>query len=310
VSDDDRTVVVPVPESLTGERIDRIVAMVTDVSRTEAARLVADGAVLIDGVVARRGADRLTGAAELTIALGESAPVELPQPDPSIEVPSVYVDEHVVVVDKPADLVIHPGAGNLDGTLVNGMLARYPEMGGVGDPLRPGIVHRLDRGTSGLLMVARTQEAYQSLVEQLAARTVDRQYRTVVWGHPESPRGLVDAPIGRSPKHPTKMAVTERGKPARTRYEVETTFTEPVEVAELICKLETGRTHQIRVHLSAIGHPVVGDDRYRGARESLPCPRPYLHAERLGFDHPVTGERLSFDSPVPADLLAVRARLS
>ncbi|WP_426572602.1 RluA family pseudouridine synthase [Aquihabitans sp. McL0605] len=306
----DRRVVVEVPESLAGERIDRVVAMVTDVSRTEAARLVSEGAVTIDGVVATRGADRLTGAVEIAVDLDETAAVELPQADASIEVPTVHVDEHVIVIDKPADLVIHPGAGHLSGTLVNGLLARYPEMASVGDPLRPGVVHRLDRGTSGLLMVARTQVAYQSLVEQLAARSVDRQYRTLVWGHPESPRGLVDAPIGRSPKHPTKMAVTERGKPARTRYEVETLFTEPVVVAELVCRLETGRTHQIRVHLSAIGHSVVGDDRYRGARESLPCPRPYLHAERLGFDHPVSGERLEFESAVPDDLLAIRARLS
>jgi 23S rRNA pseudouridine1911/1915/1917 synthase len=158
-------------------------------------------------------------------------------------------------------------------------------------------------------MVARTEVAYDSLVEQLADRRVDRQYRTLVWGHLESPRGVVDAPIGRSPKHPTKMAVTERGKPARTRYEVVRPFVEPVEVSELTCRLETGRTHQIRVHLAAIGHPVVGDDRYRGVRQSLVCPRPFLHAELLGFAHPVTGAPLQFTSPLPDDLVQVLAPL-
>jgi 23S rRNA pseudouridine1911/1915/1917 synthase len=305
-----RSVVVEVPESLVGERIDRIVAMVTDVSRTEAARLVSEGAVVLDGAVVTRGADRLTAAGELTIELdGGPAPAG-PEPDPSVAIPSVYVDEHVIVIDKPADMVIHPGAGHTSGTLANGLLAAYPEIAQVGDPDRPGIVHRLDRGTSGVLMVARTQVAYDALVEQLAARSVDRQYRALVWGHPESPRGLVDAPIGRSPKHPTKMTILEKGKPARTRYEVQTMFHDPVVVSEVICKLETGRTHQIRVHMAAIGHSVVGDERYRGARQSLPMARPFLHAELLGFDHPVTGERLEFTSELPADLVAIRGRLT
>ncbi len=306
----DRLVEAEVPGALDGERIDRVVAMLTDVSRTEASRLVAAGAVRVDGATVTRGADRLEAGCQIAIDVAEVLVEALPEGDASVDVPVVHEDPHVIVVNKPADLVVHPGAGHLGATLVNGLLARYPEIAGVGDPARPGIVHRLDRGTSGLLMVARTPEAYESLVAQLAERTVDRQYRTIVWGHPESPRGVVDAPIGRSPKHPTKMAITEKGKPARTRYEVETTFDFPVPVAELVCRLETGRTHQIRVHLSAIGHPVLGDDRYRGARESLPCPRPYLHAELLGFDHPDTGERLSFTSPVPDDLLAVRAGLS
>lgn len=306
----DRSIIVEVPASLVGERIDRIVAMLTDVSRTEAARLVADGAVRLGGSIVTRGADRLIETTEISIELAEPHAHVALEADPSVVVPIVHVDDHVIVVDKPSDLVVHPGAGHVGGTLVNGLLAQFPEMAEVGDPERPGIVHRLDRGTSGLLMVARSQVAYDSLVAQLADRTVDRQYRTLVWGHLESPRGVVDAPIGRSPKHPTKMAVTEKGKPARTRYEVSATFTEPVIVSELVCKLETGRTHQIRVHLSAIGHSVVGDDRYRGGRESLPCPRPYLHAEHLGFDHPVSGERLSFDSELAADLAEVRALLS
>ena len=301
----DRTVVVPVPASLVGERIDRVVAMVTDVSRTEAARLVADGAVRLDGVVATRGADRLTDPVELAVDLGEQAVHAGPVADPSVAVPVVFVDDHVIVVDKPADLVVHPGAGHTTGTLVNGLLAAYPEIAGVGDPERPGIVHRLDRGTSGVLVVARSTTAYESLVEQLAARTVDRQYRTLVWGHVESPRGVVDAPIGRSPKHPTKMAVTEKGKPARTRYEVDRTYDQPVEVTELTCRLETGRTHQIRVHMAAVRHPCVGDVTY-GAdpvlAQRLGLSRQWLHAVRLSFDHPRSGERVTFTSPYPDDL--------
>lgn len=294
-----------VPTALDGQRLDRVVAMVTASSRTDAAALVHDGAVLVDGVVAARGAERLRAGQHLVVSVPEAVPEPRPEPEADVDVAVVHVDEHVIVVDKAADLVVHPGAGHEHGTLVSGLLARFPELAAVGDPARPGIVHRLDRGTSGLLMVARTPVAHDHLVSQLAARTVERRYRTLVWGHPDAPRGLVDAPIGRSPRHPTKMAVTTDGKEARTRYEVEERLDQPVEVARLTCRLETGRTHQIRVHLAAIGHPVVGDDRYGGVRQSLPCPRPFLHAEHLGFDHPVSGEHLAFDAELPADLQAV-----
>jgi len=204
--------------------------------------------------------------------------------------------------------VVHPGAGHPDGTLVNGLLARYPELAGVGDAARPGIVHRLDRDTSGLLAVARTPRAYDDLVHQLAARTVERRYVALVWGRLASPRGVIDAPIGRSESRRTRMAVRETGKPARTEYDVRTVYERPL-VSLLDLKLETGRTHQIRVHLNAIGHPVVGDATYGGARDSLPLARPFLHAASLAFDHPVTGERLQFDDPLPAELQAVLAGL-
>ena len=233
----------------------------------------------------------------------------LPQADAAVEVTVVHEDAEVIVVDKPAGLVVHPGAGHEDGTLVNGLLARFPELADVGQADRPGIVHRLDRGTSGLLVVARSARAYESLVAQLQARTVLRRYRTLVWGHPESPNGIVDAPIGRSPRHPTRMAVVADGKEARTRYEVVRRYDEPTPTAEVLCRLETGRTHQIRVHLSAIGHAVVGDDRYQGVRQSLPCPRPFLHAEHLGFVHPGTGDDVAFDSALPPDLVQVLAQV-
>jgi len=219
-----------------------------------------------------------------------------------------YADADVIVVAKPAGLVVHPGAGHHHGTLVHGLLARYPEIAEVGDRARPGIVHRLDRETSGLMVVARTARAYEALVDALGSREVEREYEALVWGHPDSARGLIDAPIGRSSTRRTRMAVRKEGKDARTSYEVREWFTHP-EVALLTCRLETGRTHQIRVHLAAIGHPVVGDRSYGGSRSGLVLGRPFLHARRLAFAHPVTGERLAFEEPMPADLEAVLADL-
>jgi 23S rRNA pseudouridine1911/1915/1917 synthase len=298
-----------VPAALDGQRVDRVVAMLTGRSRAEASQLVADGAVRVDDQVVTRGADRLAQGAVVTIAVPAAPGGSGPDPEPDVDVPVVHVDEAVIVVDKPAGLVVHPGAGHEQGTMVAGLLARYPDLASVGEVERPGVVHRLDQGTSGLLVVARTAEAYGSLVAQLAERQVERRYQALVWGHPESPRGLIDAPLGRSPRRPTKMAVVADGREARTRYEVVRRFTDPVEVALLSCRLETGRTHQIRVHLSAIGHPVVGDDRYDGVRQSLPVARPFLHAEHLGFRHPVTGEHVSFDAPLPEDLATVLTAL-
>lgn len=299
-----------VPPALAGERLDRVVSMLTGVSRSQAATLVADGEVTVDGqaVVTR------------SVKVAEGAVVELPDPppaaddtlvpDPEVAVPVVYEDADLVVVDKPAGLVVHPGAGQHHGTLVHGLLARYPEIADVGQPDRPGIVHRLDKGTSGLLLVARSEAAYDELVAMLSAREVTRRYWTLVWGRVESPTGMVDAPIGRSQRDRTRMAVTMRGRPAVTRYEVRQRFAQPADLTELACTLATGRTHQIRVHLTSIGHAVVGDDRYGGARGTIPFPRPALHAEHLALAHPVTGEPLVFDSPLPDDLVELRASLT
>ncbi|HEX8804199.1 MAG TPA: RluA family pseudouridine synthase [Acidimicrobiales bacterium] len=298
-----------VPPALDGQRLDRVVALVTGCSRTEAAALVDEGAVALGGRPVTVRSHRVSEGDLLDVdAPAPTGPVEL-EPDPSVPVPLVHEDPDLLVVDKPAGLVVHPGAGRDAGTLVHGLLARFPEIRHVGQPDRPGIVHRLDRGTSGLLLVARSDAAYEALVAALAARRVDRRYRALVWGRVDSPTGMVDAPVGRSARDRTRMAVTVGGKPARTRYEVVRTTHEPVVVTELACKLETGRTHQIRVHLASIGHPVVGDARYGGDRPSLPCPRPWLHAEHLALDHPVTGGPLAFDSPLPDDLAAVRDRL-
>lgn len=295
-----------VPAALAGERLDRIVALVADVSRSEAADLVASGAVSLGGGPVTTRSHRVEEGAELIVDVPVRPSQEL-VPDPEVPVPVVYEDTDLLVVDKPAGVVVHPGAGRNEGTLVHGLLARYPELAGVGEPDRPGIVHRLDAGTSGLLLVARSAAAYDGLVGQLKAHAVDRRYRALVWGTVEAPAGVVDGAIGRSARDRTRMAVTLRGRRAVTHYEVRQRFHRPVAATELTCVLETGRTHQIRVHMSSIGHAVLGDPRYGGRKTPVPLGRPWLHAEHLELDHPVSGVTLSFEAPVPDDLTAVLA---
>jgi 23S rRNA pseudouridine1911/1915/1917 synthase len=291
-----------VPAALDGERIDRAVALLTGWPRNAVQALLDDGAVLVDGRDVAKS-HRLHEGAVIEL-LAEPAADAPPAPDASIEVAIRYADDDVVVVAKPAGLVTHPGAGHAGGTLVNGLLARYPEIASVGDPMRPGIVHRLDRDTSGLLMVARSPRAYDALVEQLGARTIDRRYIALVWGTFDVRRGVIDAPIGRSPSRRTRMAVRDAGKPARTGFEVRAEFDAPT-CSLLDCKLETGRTHQIRVHLASIGHPIVGDAVYGGRRDQIALDRPFLHAAELAFDHPVTGARVELHDPLPPELQAV-----
>jgi 23S rRNA pseudouridine1911/1915/1917 synthase len=298
-----------VPPALAGQRLDRVVALVADVSRAEAAALVTGGAVAVDGEVVTKVSERVAEGARVAVELDDAAADVALEPDPAVEVRTVHIDDDVIVVDKQPDMVVHPGAGHATGTLVGGLLARFPEIATVGDPERPGIVHRLDRDTSGLLVVARTPRAYESLVDQLSARTVERRYLALVSGHPDPPRGLVDAPIGRSPRQPTLMAVRADGKEARTRYEVRETFADPHPVALVECRLETGRTHQIRVHMRAIEHPIVGDAKYGGGRTGVSCPRPFLHAAELAFVHPATGERVATTSTLPDDLRSVLEQL-
>ncbi|HUP74090.1 MAG TPA: RluA family pseudouridine synthase [Acidimicrobiales bacterium] len=296
-----------VPSALDDERVDRVVAMLTEASRARVKTLIDGAHVRIGGVVVTKSAQRVRAGDEIVVEFEEEVPVRA---DSTIELTIVHEDEDVVVIDKPPGLVVHPGAGHRDDTLVSALLARYPEIVSAGDPQRPGIVHRLDKGTSGLLMVARSPRAYESLVAQLADRTVVRSYTALVCRSFEEHEGVVDAPIGRSSRAPTRMAVTPRGRDARTRYVVEQRFVEPVPASLLSCRLESGRTHQIRVHLSAIGAPVLGDDRYGGRRVQVPMRRPFLHAARLGFVHPVSGEDLAFVSPLPPDLVSVLAAFS
>ena len=299
-----------VPAALDGERADRVVTMVTGCTRKEAAELIGAGGLVRNDRPVRKVSERVAEGDVVRIDDSLFAGEVLPEADDTIPLTVVHEDEHLMVVDKPAGLVVHPGAGTPSGTLVNALLARYPEIAEVGESQRPGIVHRLDKGTSGLLMVARTEEAREDLADQLAARLVERIYITVVWGHVESDQGLIDASIGRSKRHPTRMVVAADGREARTRYEVLQRATEPTDVTVLHCRLETGRTHQIRVHCRAIGHTVVGDDLYDGRRDSIDFARPALHAAVLGFDHPVTGEELRFEADPPADLAALLASLN
>jgi 23S rRNA pseudouridine1911/1915/1917 synthase len=295
-----------VPRALDGERVDRVVAFMTGLPRSEVADLVAAGQVRLGGTTVETRSRRVAEGDVVEVAV-PAATHDRPAPDPSVVVPVVYADEHVIVVDKPAGLVVHPGAGQQEGTLVHGLLHQFPDLADVGDPNRPGIVHRLDKGTSGLMVVARTPASLADLTAQLKARDVERRYLALVLGEVSEGKGVVDAPVGRSTRQPTRMAVTARGRPARTRYEVLERYTEPVPATLLECRLETGRTHQVRVHLAAIGHPVAGDTRY-GRGDALAMKRPFLHAHELAFDHP-DGSRRRFHSSLPADLEQVREHL-
>lgn len=293
-----------IPDPLDGERVDRVVSMLMGLSRSAAATAIDDQLVTLDGVVVSKGSVRVATDQELAIddsVLDEAPPISA---DPSVSVHYLHVDDDVLVVSKDPGQIVHPGSGHNTGTIIQGVLSEYPEIAGVGQLERPGVVHRLDKGTSGAFMIARTQTAYDSLTEQLRDRTVSRRYVTLAWGHPETGRGVIDAAIGRAVRDPTRMVVRNDGKPARTSYSAIATWSDPV-VSLLSCTLDTGRTHQIRVHLEAINHPVVGDSRYGASRGSLGMERPALHAAELGFEHPTSGEWLEFSSPIPPDMRTV-----
>jgi 23S rRNA pseudouridine1911/1915/1917 synthase len=282
---------VRVPEAAAGTRLDRFLADLEDVgTRAAAERLLADGSVTVDGA-ARAKSHRLEGGEEVAYEPPVAAvvvPVE-------IDVPLAYEDEHLLVVDKPAGLVVHPGAGRASGTLVQALAGR---IAGGDDPERPGVVHRLDRDTSGLMVVARTQEAYERLAAMVRARELERTYLALVKGRPRSRSGTIEAALGRDRFDPLRQSLdSETPRDATTHFELERLLEEH---ALLRVKLETGRMHQIRVHLAAIGLPVVGDPVYGVADDRLE--RQFLHAAELAFDHPLTGERLELASPLPADL--------
>jgi len=304
-----------VPGALAGERLDRAVAFLSGCSRAEASDLIADGSVLVGSASVpqrpvTKPSHRLAEGDLLLLLTDPVRPPEEVLADPSVDVNVVHVDEDVIVIDKPAGLVVHPGAGHRGSTLVHGLLAEFPELAEVGQPQRPGLVHRLDRGTSGLLVVARTPVAHDHLVAQLSTHAVERIYTALCWRHFEHPNGVVDAPIGRSRRDPMRMAVAMDGRPARTHYRVDETFHEPIAASLVTCELETGRTHQIRVHLASVGHAVVGDVVYGGVRRSFDCPRPFLHARELAFVHPGSGDVVRFRSGLPPDLTVVLERLS
>ncbi len=256
---------------------------------------IKDGRAKINGAAATRPATRLRA--------GDAIDLDRPPPESGLPIPApiefkiAFSDDHIAVVDKPTGLTVHPGAGHPADTLVNGLLHRWPEIAGVGDPLRPGIVHRLDRGTSGLMIVALSQQAYDNLSESIRTHDVTRRYTALVHGIVEPAQGIIDAPISRDPRRPTRQWTGHTGRPARTHYEVTAQYTD---TALLTVTLETGRTHQIRVHMAAIEFPVVGDPVY--GRPGFGLERQFLHASGLEFAHPVTGEQLTFESELPEDL--------
>jgi 23S rRNA pseudouridine1911/1915/1917 synthase len=302
----EHTIAMEVPALLAGVRVDRGVAMLADVSRTAATELIAAGRVEVDDVVVTVGRSVLQEGSRITVVLPEPGG-DAVEAEAGVEFGVVQADPELLVIDKPAGLVVHPGAGHHAGTLVGGLLARYPDLAelvaaGVCPADRPGIVHRLDKGTSGLMVVARTEPAYTALVAQLSDRTMQRRYLALVEGTVADDRGEIDAPIGRSTRTPTKMAVSSNGRPARTGYTVLDRHHEPRELTLVELSLQSGRTHQIRVHMAAIGHPVVGDARYGAPDPRLGSGRFFLHAYQLAFTHPADGSPVEFSAPLPVDL--------
>jgi 23S rRNA pseudouridine1911/1915/1917 synthase len=306
VSDDRDGRAWTVPTEAAGDRLDRHAAAALDLPRNQVQRLIHDGHLRVNGRPAKPSA---------AVAAGDAIDCEIPAaaddrivPEPW-QVPVIYEDDDLVVVDKPAGLTVHPGAGRPTGTLAHQLLARFPEMAGVGGPGRPGIVHRLDQGTSGVLVAARTPAAYARLSRAFASRQVEKRYLAIVYGAPKLPAGRIEAPIGRHPDRRKEMAVRPGGRPAVTGYR---TLASAAGIALLEIDLGTGRTHQIRVHLRHLGHPLVGDPVYGEARwKGLPKPvqkplaelaRPALHAFQLAFAHPGDGRPVRFEAPVPRDL--------
>jgi len=312
-----------------GERLDRVLAGHAELSRSRLKALILAGEIAIDGQTIRDPAHRVNAGASILLRVPPPAD-PAPQAE-AIELAVVYEDAELIVIDKPAGLVVHPGAGNWTGTLVNALIAHCGDsLSGIGGVRRPGIVHRLDKDTSGLLVVAKTDAAHRALAAQFADHgrtgTLARGYLAFVWGAPDRPKGRIEAPIARHPHARDKMAVREGGRHAVTNWEVVERYQgagrDPV-ASLLACRLETGRTHQIRVHLAHIGHPLLGDGVYgpgfktkaallgREAREALAnLDRQALHAHMLGFEHPKTRHFLEFRSELPIELARLRDSLA
>ncbi|WP_022683957.1 RluA family pseudouridine synthase [Sphingobium bisphenolivorans] len=303
-----------IADAQAGMRLDRALAeLLPELSRERLKALILDGRVTASGRALNPS---------MKVAPGQAFAVSIPPPVDAeaiaqdIPLSIVHEDADLIVIDKPAGLVVHPAAGNLDGTLVNALLHHCKgQLSGIGGVARPGIVHRIDKDTSGLLVVAKSDRAHEGLAQQFKAHSIDRLYAAIVYGVPAPPSGVVDTWVGRSDSDRKKMAVHRegRGKHAVTHYRT----VQILRGAALVeCRLETGRTHQVRVHMTHLGHPLIGDPIYSRERkgfksilETLGFKRQALHAKRLGFIHPLSGERLSFDSPLPADMQELLSEL-
>lgn len=284
---------VRIEASVAGQRLDKAVAELTYLSRSLANEQIKDGRILVNGQAKK---------AKYAVKEGDIIYYELPEPEvveyvaEDIPLEIVYQDEDVAVINKPQGMVVHPSAGHTSGTLVNALMYHIQDLSGINGVLRPGIVHRIDKDTSGLLMIAKNDQAHVALADELKDKKSLRKYWAIVHGNLPNDRGVIEAPIGRSEKDRKKQAVTAKGKPALTRFQVLERFGN-YSLVEL--QLETGRTHQIRVHMAYIGHPVAGDEVY-GPRKTLKGHGQFLHARTLGFTHPRTGEVLEFTAEAPA----------
>ncbi len=275
-----------------GERLDKFIADNSDISRSFSAKLAGDGKICVNGKTADKKT-KLKAGDEVIISVPEPELLEAIPQDIPLDI--VYEDDYVIVVNKPQGMVVHPAPGNPDGTLVNGLMY-HCRLSGINGVIRPGIVHRIDKDTSGLLIVAKTNESHESLSEQLKERKAMRKYNCIVNGNIKEDSGTVDKPIGRHPIDRKKMAVIEGGRDAVTHFRVLERFGQYTLVE---CTLETGRTHQIRVHMASIGHSIVGDSVYGIKKERFKTNGQLLHAKTIGFTHPKTGELMSFDSELP-----------
>ena len=292
-----------IEEQHAGERIDKAVSSLqTEWSRTQIGNWASDGVLTVNGEVVKPKYKVKTGDV-IEITVPEVEELEIVAEDLNLEI--VYEDADVLVVNKPKGMVVHPAPGHTTGTLVNGLMHHCTDLSGINGVMRPGIVHRIDKDTSGLLMVAKNDMAHESLVNQLVAKTVTRKYTALVHGHIAHDKGTIDAPIGRDTKDRQKQAVVDGGKHAVTHFQVIERFGDYTLVE---CRLETGRTHQIRVHMNYIGFPLVGDPKY-GPRKTIDFGGQVLHAGILGFNHPRTGEYLEFSSPLPEDFEQLLATL-
>lgn len=287
-----------------GERIDKALSTIQeDWSRTQISNWIEEGLIKVNGKEVK---------AKYKVKEGDSIEVDVPEPEilevipENLELDIVYEDSDVLVVNKPRGMVVHPAPGHMTGTLVNGLMYHCKDLSGINGVLRPGIVHRIDKDTSGLLMVAKNDQAHHSLVEQLVNKTVKRKYTALVHGHIPHNKGTIDAPIGRDPKDRQKQAVVNNGKEAITHFQVLERFGGKYTLVE--CQLETGRTHQIRVHMKYIGYPLVGDPKY-GPKKTIDFGGQVLHAGVLGFVHPTTEEYLEFEVPLPQDYVELLEQL-